>query len=389
MRIAIALAAGLALSAPSIAQTTEESRALAAELLADAAGRTSAIEGAAFVPEIGGYFQLRYNWNNRSDSSLVNDNTNGFQIAQTKLWATGKVYSDKIGYRVQAQYPRDGGSLVLDDAFGTYMIDDDTKVTWGQFKTPILREENMSDYKQLSINRSVMHAEFGQGRSQGVVMIYTKGPIRVAGAFTDGLKTANTDFDSAAESDYAFTGRFDWRCCGDDWKPGEQFTSFRDDPTFGQVGAALHYQSGGDTFNTSDTSTFLATIDAQFKGPGWNVFGAGVWRCTDPMVGDNIDDFGLLVQGGIFVADQTELFGRVDSVIPDGDRPNDDPFTTLTFGANHYISPNSHVAKLTGEVLYFLDEQASSIVTPSTLTGVLPSGDDGQWTFRVQMQLVF
>ncbi|MFN0130928.1 MAG: hypothetical protein ACKVW3_00095 [Phycisphaerales bacterium] len=385
----IGSATAATIASAALGQTPDESRALVSELLSDASTRTSAIDAAAYVPTVGGFAAFRYNWNNRNDNNLSDSSTIGFQNALTKIWVTGKVFTDQFGYRIQAQYPRDGGELLLDDAFGTYSPDDDTKITVGQFKTPILREENMSDYKQLAINRSVTHAEFGQGRSQGVMLVHTRGPIRVAAAFTDGLRTNNTDFDSAAEADYAFTGRFDWRCCGDDWAAGDQFTSFRGAPSYGRLGVAAHYQGGGDTFNTADTNTFLSTIDAEFKGSGWNVFGAGVWRCVEPMMGDNIDDFGLLVQGGAFVSDQTEIFGRVDSVIPDGDRVNDDPFTTLTFGINHYVAPESQAFKLTGEVGYFLDEQASSIVAPSTLTGVLPSGDDGQWIVRLQVQFVF
>ena len=98
------------------------------------------------------------------------------------------------------------------------------------------------------------------------------------------------------------------------------------------------------------------------------------------------------MQGGVFLTNKTELFARYDIVMPDDGRDSDDDdFSTITAGINHYFVEQSHAAKLTVDVLYFLDAQAdsSSVVSRSTGVGLLPDAEDGQIAARVQFQLLF
>jgi hypothetical protein len=156
------------------------------------------------------------------------------------------------------------------------------------------------------------------------------------------------------------------------------------------VGGALHWQSGGDTVATSDTDLWMATIDGTMEGAGWNVYAAGIYRNIDPNPGSEVKDMGFLIQGGFFVAPQWELFGRYDITMPDDDRTgSEQDFSTITLGVNHYVVPESHVAKATIEFIYFLDNPSESIVPTSTLTPLLPSDSDSQWSILGQFQLVF
>src|SRR5690606_10621472 len=103
----------------------------------------------------------------------------------------------------------------------------------------------------------------------------------------------------------------------------------------GMVGGAVHWQDGGETFNTFENEILQYTIDASVEGNGWNLFGTFVGRHVEIDVDpDDIDrdDFGFLVQGGVFVTPQTELFARWDSVIPDDGDENDDWWNTITGG---------------------------------------------------------
>jgi hypothetical protein len=119
------------------------------------------------------------------------------------------------------------------------------------------------------------------------------------------------------------------------------------------------------------------------------VYAAAVYRNIDPSGGDNLADMGFLAQAGFFVAPDWELFGRYDIVVPDDDRATGDNFSTVTVGVNHYFVPESHAAKFSADVEFFLDTQSDSIAGASTLTGLLPSDQDSQWALRLQMQLVF
>ena len=253
---------------------------------------------------------------------------------------------------------------------------------------PLFREELVGDTYQLFADRSVTNTSFTQGRSQGVQLGYEGDSFRFFGAFSDGLQTANTDFNSASEADYAFTGRLEWKWAGN-WKQANDFTSFQNSDYFGVVGFAAHYQNGGDTFATQDFSSWGLTADLSMEGNGWNLFAAVIYSNFDPNSGSNLADWAFQVQGGVFVAPQWELIAGWDILIPDTDRSNNDNFSTFRIGANHYFIPESHAAKLTIDFTWFLDDQSQSIAVPNTLTGLLVSNNDSQWNLRGQIQLMF
>ncbi len=409
--------AAIAGSAIASEPSSDATAALARELNADAATRVSLAgdgptsghdaskgflisDGGPNKLYLGGNSQFRYyaNWRDNPpspDSGFAN----GFQYRRLRLLAQGTVVTENLGYKLEVELAN--GSAQLLETWGDYKLNSSTSLRWGQFKLPLLKEELTSHTAQLTAERSVTNAVFTQNYSQGVMLNYTSGDIKLAGAFSDGLNTLNTDFAAAtSEADYAFTGRADFKWAGD-WKQNDQATSFRNANYAGFLGAALHYQNGGATAtpsaspptSTLDKGVFQYTADVSVKGNGWNVFGAFIGRNTDDRTVDqSFNDFGLVLQGGLFVCDPAELFFRYDEVFPDSDRgPTGNDFTTLTFGMNWYMVPDSHVAKLTTDVCWFLDAQSasSSLVKPSTSYGLLPSTEDNQVTLRVQFQIMF
>lgn len=413
MNLLVGLAgACLGLAGVAQAQSTDQSQSFRAELLGDASSRTSA-QGGGTGPTLGGYTNFRYVVNVRGEAPPASEDlTTGFQTRYTKLNVRGNLINDRWGYFVQGQFNRNGGAFRLDDAYGTYKFENAWTAKWGQFKLPVIREESIKDTNQLAGDRSVFNSVFSQGRSQGIGFGYQEdgNNVRFMGAFSDGARSQDTDIEDASEADYAFTGRLDYKWAGD-WSAFDQMTSWQGSGGAGMVGGAVHWQSGGDTAagaggNTRDVDILLATIDAMIKGDGWNVFGAFAYRTIDPAAGSSVDDFGFLVQGGIFVDRQWELFGRYDIVLPDDSRPRGpgdpvlgDSFNTITVGVNHYFVENSNAAKLTIEALYFMNSgdffgSGAGGVEPgiSADTGVGFLGgdrDDGQFTIRGNLQLVF
>ena len=239
--------AGAALSVGTFAQaqTLDQSRSYGKELLSDAATRTSSLAPAAqdFTPAVHGYEQFRFNWNSRDDNGLDandNDQTVGFQNARTRLNVSGNIASENWGYFVGFGWGPDGDT-VFEDAYGWYKMGNGWSLKWGQFKLPLFREELVGDTNQLFIDRSVVNSTFSQGRSQGVQFAYEGDQFRFAGAFSDGLQTANTDYTSGSEADFGLTARGEYKWAGD-WKQAKDFTSFQNSEYFGMVGAALHYQ---------------------------------------------------------------------------------------------------------------------------------------------------
>ncbi|MFA6046503.1 MAG: hypothetical protein WC718_16080, partial [Phycisphaerales bacterium] len=261
-------------------------------------------------------------------------------------------------------------------------------VRFGQFKLPLNREEILSTSAQLAIDRSVTDAAFAESYSEGTEVGYQGTDLRVFVAVSDGLKSAYTVITSAAEADYAVTGRVEYKWAGKDWKWANDFTSFRGSEYSAIAGVAGHWQAGGDTTGTANVDFFQGVVDTQIEGDGWNVYAAGIWRNThQPGVGST-NDFGAIVQGGAFVSEQTELFARWDAIFPDS--AHGDPFHTATFGVNYYLSPESHAVKLTFDLGYFFNSTtATTLAAPNTALGLLPDPNGGEWLLRGQMQVLF
>lgn len=395
-RFGLIAGAAVSLSSVAMAQSaTDQSRAYANELISDSSVRTSSLAAApAFTPKLGGYEQARYVFNNRDNSTPLDANNNkstlGFENARTRLNVQGNIFSEDWGYFIQFGFGDAQSGAFLEDAYGTYKIGNGWDLMWGQFKLPFSKEQLVGDTGQLAIERSVMDSIFSQGRSQGIQVQYSADAFRVQAALSDGINTANTDYTSAAEADIAVTGRGEYKWAGD-WKQYNEFTGWQNNQFFGAVGGAIHYQSGGSTVNTVDTSLTAVEVDCMVKGNGWNAFAEVVYAHNDPNGGTQTDNFGVVLQGGIFVAAQWEVFGRVDSITFDSAlSPNDDTFNTLTAGVNYYITPDSQALKFTAELEYFLTKFSNSSAPASTMTGLLgPCDKSGQFMVAAQLQMVF
>lgn len=412
MGLVLASGAATALAA----DPSDLTRAQQAELMADAAARTSAAPSGGWFNisdgsgnynlNIGGWTQFRYvmNWRDDPESTDAHDSgfTSGFEVTRTRLQLSGNVINPDLKFKIEGEFERNDGPFVLKDAWGSYKFGNGLTLKWGQFKPGLLREDLVGDTKGLAVDRSVMHGVFRQDRSQGLELSYRGDSFGATFGFNDGLRTPNTPYTSPAEADYAFTGRLEFKWAGD-WKQFDDMTSFRGSEHAGMIGLAGHYQHSGNTAAMAggvpvavpQASLFEYTVDASFEANGWNLYGAFVGRHTEPDQGDGLDDFGFVAQGGLFVTDQLEPFVRYDVVFPDDERGsgNDEDFHTITVGANYYISPESHAAKFSADVQLFLEAPSENgLVRPIANGGALalqPSSEDTQFAIRLQFQLMF
>jgi hypothetical protein len=393
------LIAGAAVSIGStgLAQSTDMSQSHARELLSDASTRTSALaqNERTFSVDVHGYTQFRYIFTHveEEDTSEGEDDDAavGFQTTRTRLSVSGNIINENWGYFVQFGFDRGDGNAGLLDAYGTYKMENGWNLMFGQFKLPLLREELVSSKFQLGWDRSPTNETFNQDRSQGIQFGYEADAWQFMAAFSDGIATRNSDYTSGAEADWALTARLQYMWAGD-WKQFRDFTSFPNSDFAGMFGVAGHYQSGGDTLGTSDTTLWILTGDVSLEGNGWNAYAAGIYNNFEPDGGDSTNNLGFVVQGGVFVAPQLEIFGRFDMTIPDDDSDlggGDDEFSTITAGINYYVVPESHAAKFTAGFIYFLDEANASIVPTSTQIPLISSDEDGQFSVVGQFQLVF
>jgi phosphate-selective porin O/P len=365
--------------------------------LANSALRYESLPGASGIEGLKVTLQLqsRYQFNSRDDSGTTlartdDGTTMGFALRRTKVGFEAKVM-DNLTAKIKFAFDRKTGVASLEDGYGKWKINDEFTLKFGQFKPALLREESLSSSKQLASERSAMNETFNQDFSQGVELDYSAERWRAKVSFNDGFNNDNTAFNAASEADFALTARVETRVGEAGWSAYKQFTSFRGSNRGGLIGGAIHYQSRGDT-NPSFTPAIdmtVGTIDFSWVDDGWNFYAAGVWRRNDNGVTE-LDDFGIVVQGGIFVADQDELFARWDEIFPDdGNGARSQDFGRVTFGWNHYFLPESHAAKFTIDCAYALDSTTDSIVKTSDGHNLLSDSEDGQFAITAQMQLLF
>ncbi|MBI1190156.1 MAG: hypothetical protein GC200_05670 [Tepidisphaera sp.] len=429
---ALFFVAGAALSMGSaLAQNAnlDLNRAYKAELEADAKTRTSLLaaggagynngafqisDGSNNTLNIGGSFTTRYNVSIRDEGSVgkVDDVTLGFNIPYARLRTWGTVWSKDFEYMLQGTWSdtsslgdSGSGGFQLEEAWGRYHLDSNWSARFGQFKPALLREVLVENEYQLAADRSVASGIFGQGYSQGFEVQYATDQFKFTVGTNDGANAANTDFNSSAESDYAFTGRVDWLAMGTDWSRFNDFTSFQnaaDDELL--IGAAAHWQGGGDTGSTTggtaDANILIYTVDASYESSGWNLFGAFYGAYIDnKAAGTNFNNFGAVVQGGLFLTQQIELFARWDGIFLDSDlvpSGTENNINFGTFGVNYYLSPESHAVKFTAQAGIAFEETSaifgSSAVVPvsdSTRYGYLGETKADEVAVTLQAQVVF
>ncbi len=374
---------------------SEETRALVEAMMADAAARTSLRASANEGPpplKIWGFVQFRYTFNHRDETEPPggDEDTEGFSLNRVRLFFDSNPF-ENVSARVRTTFSRSTGEASLDQAYATFTLADEYKLRLGQFSLPLFRDENISAEKQLTVNASTVDELFNQGTIQGVMLMREWDAVRFWAAFSDGVRSANKDFDSDEKSDFAVSTRWEWLIAGDSWSRFDDYTSFRGSTFATTFGAAAHYETGGrSTEFRDDVDLLYLTADLGIEGDGWNAFLAAVAANTDDAAGDSFLDSGYIAQGGFFVTDHTELFGRFDIIVADDDRvERGGNFRTITVGANYYFFPGSHALKFTTNLIWFLDEEATSLAPTSTNTGLLPSPEDGQWAIQAQMQVIF
>lgn len=414
------LATGLAASA-SLAQqagTTDEVRAVVSEMLNDAQTRTSLLadnaghqdgnffissDDGAYSLNLYGLIQFRYLLNFHDDNATDDGFEPGFQTTRTRIGAKGNIVSKEWSYVVQGNFARDGGTFGLEDAYVDYRFEGGLRVRWGQFKLPLLREELIDDSHQLAVERSVMNSVFTQGRSQGVALLCNSSFCNTGIAFSDGLNSLNTDITApgglgyipAGESDWAVTGRIEFLFSGSK-KALSDFTSPQGGAQGLMLGLAGHYQQSPNTAAATDTDRdlFEYTADLSVEGDGWNAFGAFVGRWDNLRTAGadtDFNDFGAVVQAGVYVNKDTELFARWDAIFADGDRAlTEDNFHFVTFGVNEYFA--GHAAKFSADAVVSLTDTPDLNalgVLPNTGVGLLGNTDSGEVVGRLQFQLLF
>lgn len=380
-------------------QRAAEIRSLVHDVLADADTRASLLQGGMTAGYDNGFvlsstdgnwllrtnflMQQRFIWNNRSGDGVDGD-VWGFENPRSKFILTGHVVNPDWFYRVDVNV----GSATTDrtgklNAYLGHDYGNGWRVLAGSMKLPLLREELVEAQYQLAVERSLFNYTFTGGYSDGLAVHYQGDDFRFMGMISDGANMGNTTW-NAQTNEYALTGRVEFRVNGN-WGQFEQFTSRPGDEQGLLIGGAVHYQKGDYGNTASEPETVILTGDVTAQFGGFNLFGAVVWSDIDPNINgvSDVNPWGFVIQGGVYVSDEVELFARYEYI--DSDIDTVDEISLLTGGFNWYFHGQN--AKWTTDIGYAFD----NLPVGNALTGWQGDapGEDGQWVIRSQWQLLF
>ncbi|MEI6273281.1 MAG: porin [Phycisphaerae bacterium] len=387
-------------------------------------------------------------------------NTDGFEIRRMKLDFFGHVIDPSWQYRLiliynqnqnSAQTP--GGNNAagvngssnagMEEAMVIKELSHEFKISVGQFKSPFLREEIVSSRRQLAVERSLVDQMFSTKFTQGVMGTWTGDRAMFEVMYNDGGSNANTGATAAFNSEsvgtptnmnngagfteWAITAHAGWLAYGH-WNDFNDLTSFPGEGEGLMFNTWLNMQRGGQQVSSAvqdnkniplngnaDAQFLTWSADASWNFGGANVFGYFVMNTayeipatTTNNIG-SINSYGAVVQGGYFITNTVELFGRWEWLSTQNKGVNDignNGATThnvanvfnagrtnaYTAGFNWFIYGRQ--IKLTTDIgfttapLWFNNGIYGAGVA-GTNYRIEPAGGGGQIVVRSQLQLLF
>ncbi len=421
-------------------ERANEIRAIVSDVLADSATRESLQETNAtagwkdgffisstdgnFTMNLRGYTQVRWAYDVRSSvtglSASNEDDTWGFGIRRTKFLFEGTVIDPSWRYKVEIS--AGSGSNVLEDAWVEKVITEGVNLKAGQFKTPFMREFLLPDTSTTMVDRSSIEGFFTPGRAQGVLLNWLAGDFQVTVAYLNAFEVKSNYYSSGnvrdipwpstKNSQYAFAGRLEWKPVGA-WKDLRDLTGWRGEEFSAMFGIGGEIEKKDNNqgvpamYGDLNPSVCAVTADATFEWSGASVFTYGIWRVVDPndAAFATADQFGFVIQGGVFVSDTVELTARYEYGDADSN-PNDiAPVVGTTINANGYsifsaatVGMNWYIAKqrvkIAADLGYAFDGVGAFanagngfLADGTTSTGAFD--ENGQILARVQLQIVW
>jgi hypothetical protein len=387
-------------NAPLTEARAAEVRALVQDVLEDADTRmslldppTSGWDGHPFLAspsgdlllEVEGRFQWRYVYNRQDHEPTVFDHDSsrsGFENRRIRYIFSGHVLDPSITYKLQATYNRDGGELELEDAYVQKECDNGWHVLAGQARPPFTREVIVSTFRQTAVERAIAHGAIEVSRTQGIEIGWTGDKFGVRAMYHDGDEQANTPA-LMYDTEYALSARGELLAAGE-WGQFNDFTSWRGGDFGLLFGVGGHFERSeyGTAIEEFEDCRWTADASAEFGGS--HLYGAVGQRHIEPVSGgDDLDILIALAQGGFFITDTCELFGRFEW----GDDDSDDQLMILTVGGTKFW--NKHNLKWTTDLGYAFEAVTPIFASSGAGWRIDPPGADSQIVIRSQFQLMF
>lgn len=325
------------------------------------------------------------NWNTASD-----DLQNGFEFRRLRPRIDGNVFTKDLRYSVVLDTGRNVGTITLLDAFMRYEFNKEWNLKFGQFRNSWVHEGDVSDTRQLTVERSLVDATLGGSqtdRVQGLELGYNSQeiPLQAAVAFHDGDNSKNTDFrdsdgadaTSRVDGNFGVSGRVQYKFFGD-WKDYQDLTAKNVKQDLLVAGLGTDISQNGD----ATISRFAA--DVQYgRADGWSAFGQFLYVYSGV---DESSNYGVTGQVGYLVNPKLEVFGRYSYLNFEEEIGGEDNFHEITAGLNYYFGPDGAWGN---NCKFTLDVNYLPTGSPGNQTGVgYLAGDENQIVVRAQFQLV-
>ena len=400
-----------------------------------------------------GDMQIRWAYNSRnvgsataaqsSPPNTTADAAWGFEMRRIRLTFFGNAIDPTWTYEVKLAFNREaaaGNNAFVDEAFVTKDLGSGWSLRVGQLKVPFLREEMVTTTAQLAVERSLVNDLFSANKAQGLRLGWQDEQFKVEGYYGDAIRAVgnapysvttagvgplnagralgvptsqNTGF-STNQSDYAFAARAEWKPLGE-WKQFRDMQSYRGEGQgvlVGVAGYAEQLEAVAAANGASPDVVLSATADLSVDFGGANIFMYGVYRNTTLQsaqavrgggTNDEINQWGAVIQGGVFVTDDIEAFARYEIGDSDDDQyrtqatallASGQDLSVLTVGMNWWLagSKNKQV-KWTTDFGYsfepLVDFAASGANYLPDYTASGGETSDGQWVVRSQLQFMF
>ena len=399
---------------------TEQIRGLVKDVLADADtraalqgnGATSGYSGGFFVQndsgswklQMNGQLQARYMFNRAKN---VPDDY-GFEMRRVKVKFKGHVVDPSLTYKISINNQRDAqgnvsASMYVEDAWLSKKYESGLYWTIGQMKAPFMRESLVSSSAQLAVERTTLNNQFTYGWTQGVEVGTKSQDLWWRAWFGDGPNSANQQSQGRGDR-LSVVARVDLRLDGA-WSDWGSFTS-RDKGDSAFLGAAFQWFNSSNRPNLAEyggyygNTSYGITVDGSFTRGSWTGYGAFMWARGNDAVA-NSDAWGVVVQGGYMLAEDTQVFGRYELGQIDnypGASVGGGESSILTVGFNVWLAAG-RVMKWTSDFGYAFDTLSNGPSVAGPSAGYVSSGngwradsangDAGQWLVRTQLQLLF
>ena len=208
------------------------------------------------------------------------DIQNGFDVTRLRLTFDGQ-FTKNVTYFVQFQDDQ-GQTFNLYDAFAQYHFDSSPwAIRVGQFKDFLWHERNMSESRQLAVDRSLMETLLWGGtisRTQGVALMYEKDRLRAQALIGDGYNSLNTKFfdgggvgagvtgsSGVTPTDFGVSGRAEYALIGDRTSNLNPFSEY---DQFSSLSAKQNILvlGGGVSYSQADSNGILFhSLDLQYN----------------------------------------------------------------------------------------------------------------------------